>query len=380
VAFVKGKGPRLYDVDGREYLDFVSGIGVASLGHAHPGLAAAIADQASTLLHTSNLYYHPYQAEAAARLTKLSGMARAFFCNSGAEANEACLKFARRYWYTQGVKDRTAFVAIEQAFAGRTMGALSVTWDEHYRTPFQPLLGPVTFVDPNSPESLYAAVTDKTAAIIAEPIRGEGGVRPLPRAFSDAVADVCKRTGTLLIADEVQTGLGRTGYPFHFQALGWEPALVSVGKALGSGVPVGAALLSEHVAQTISAGDHGTTYGGNLLATRAATFFLEELMERGLLDHVRSVGDHLERRLRTLALKHPIIAEVRGAGLMRGVELRVDATPVVDLARERGLLVNRTNEKVVRLLPPLTITAAELDAGIDILDAVLAEVTAEVHA
>jgi predicted acetylornithine/succinylornithine family transaminase len=380
VAFVKGKGPRLYDVDGREYLDFVSGIGVASLGHAHPGLAAAIADQASTLLHTSNLYYHPYQAEAAARLTKLSGMARAFFCNSGAEANEACLKFARRYWYTQGVKDRTAFVAIEQAFAGRTMGALSVTWDEHYRTPFQPLLGPVTFVDPNSPESLYAAVTDKTAAIIAEPIRGEGGVRPLPRAFSDAVADVCKRTGTLLIADEVQTGLGRTGYPFHFQALGWEPALVSVGKALGSGVPVGAALLSEHVAQTISAGDHGTTYGGNLLATRAATFFLEELMERGLLDHVRSVGDHLERRLRTLALKHPIIAEVRGAGLMRGVELRVDATPVVDLARERGLLVNRTNEKVVRLLPPLTITAAELDAGIDILDAVLAEVPAEVHA
>ncbi|HVQ16370.1 MAG TPA: aspartate aminotransferase family protein [Vicinamibacterales bacterium] len=380
VAFVKGKGPRLYDVDGREYLDFVSGIGVASLGHAHPGLAAVIADQASTLLHTSNLYYHPYQAEAAERLAKLSGMSRAFFSNSGAEANEACLKFARRYWHTQGVKDRTAFVAIEQAFAGRTMGALSVTWDEHYRVPFQPLLGPVTFVDPNSPDALYAAVSDKTAAIIAEPIRGEGGVRPLPQAFSDAITDVCRRTGTLLIADEVQTGLGRTGYPFHFQALGWEPSLVSVGKALGSGVPVGAALVSEKVAQTISTGDHGSTYGGNLLATRAAAFFLEELMERGLLEHVRSVGDHLEKRLRTLALTHPVIAEVRGAGLMRGVELRVDATPVVDLARERGLLVNRTNEKVVRLLPPLTITAAELDAGIDILDAVLAEVPAEVHA
>jgi predicted acetylornithine/succinylornithine family transaminase len=380
VAFVKGKGPRLYDVDGREYLDFVSGIGVASLGHAHPGLAAAIADQASTLLHTSNLYYHPYQAEAAERLAKLSGMSRAFFSNSGAEANEACLKFARRYWHTLGVEDRTAFVAVEQAFAGRTMGALSVTWDEHYRTPFQPLLGPVTFVDPNSTDALYAAVNDNTAAIIAEPIRGEGGVRPLPRAFSDAIADVCRRTGTLLIADEVQTGLGRTGYPFHFQALGWEPALVSVGKALGSGVPVGAALVSEKVAQTISTGDHGSTYGGNLLATRAAAFFLEELMERGLLDHVRSVGDHLEKLLRTLALKHPVIAEVRGAGLMRGVELRVDATAIVDLARDRGLLVNRTNEKVVRLLPPLTITAAELDAGIDILDAVLAAVPAEVHA
>jgi len=380
VAFVRGKGPRLYDVDGREYLDFVSGIGVASLGHAHPGLAAAIADQATTLLHTSNLYYHPFQAEAAARLATLSGLSRAFFCNSGTEANEACLKFARRYWYTQGVKERTAFVAVEHAFAGRTMGALSVTYDEHYRTPFEPLLGPVTFVDPNSPDALYAAVNEKTAAVIAEPIRGEGGVRPLPRAFSDAIADVCRRTGTLLIADEVQTGLGRTGHPFHFQALGWAPDLVSVGKALGSGVPVGAALVAERVANTISTGDHGSTYGGNLLATRAAAFFLEELMDRGLMDHVRSVGDHLERQLRTLALKHPVIVEVRGAGLMRGIELRIDATPFIDLARERGLLVNRTNEKVVRLLPPLTISVDDLDQGITILDEVLAAVPAEVHA
>jgi acetylornithine/N-succinyldiaminopimelate aminotransferase len=380
VAFVRGKGPRLYDVDGREYLDFVSGIGVASLGHAHPGLAAAIAEQATTLLHTSNLYYHPFQAEAAARLATLSGLSRAFFCNSGTEANEACLKFARRYWYTQGVKERTAFVAVEHAFAGRTMGALSVTYDEHYRTPFEPLLGPVTFVDPNSPDALYAAVNEKTAAVIAEPIRGEGGVRPLPRAFSDAIADVCRRTGTLLIADEVQTGLGRTGHPFHFQALGWAPDLVSVGKALGSGVPVGAALVAERVANTISTGDHGSTYGGNLLATRAAAFFLEELMDRGLIDHVRSVGDHLERQLRTLALKHPVIVEVRGAGLMRGIELRIDAAPFIDLARERGLLVNRTNEKVVRLLPPLTISVDDLDQGITILDEVLAAVPAEVHA
>jgi predicted acetylornithine/succinylornithine family transaminase len=380
VAFVRGQGPRLYDVDGREYLDFVSGIGVASLGHAHPGLAAVVAEQASTLLHTSNLYYHPFQAEAAARLSALSGLSRTFFCNSGTEANEACLKFARRYWHTQGVTNRTAFVALESAFAGRTMGALSVTHDEHYRTPFQPLLGPVTFVDTDSPDALYAAVDDRTAAVIAEPIRGEGGVRPLPRAFSDAIADVCRRTGTLLIADEVQTGLGRTGHPFHFQALGWEPDLVSVGKALGSGVPVGAALVSERVAKTISAGDHGSTYGGNLLATRAAAFFLEELMDRGLLDHVRSVGNHLERHLRTLALKYPVIAEVRGAGLMRGLELRIDATSVVDWARERGLLVNRTNEKVVRLLPPLTIATADIDAGIDILDSVLATVPAEVHA
>jgi len=380
VAFVRGKGPRLYDVAGREYLDFVSGIGVASLGHAHPGLTAAISDQAATLLPTSHLYYPPFQAEAATRLSTLSGLPRAFFCNSGTEANEACLKFARRYWYTQGAKDRIGFVAIEHGFAGRTMGALSVTYDEHYRTPFGPLVGPVTFVDANAPEALVAAVSARTAAIIAEPIRGEGGVRPLPRAFSDAIMDVCRRTGTLLIADEVQTGLGRTGYPFHSQALGWQPDLISVGKALGSGVPVGAALVSERVAQAISPGDHGSTYGGNLLATRAAAFFLEQLMDHGLLDHVKAVGAHLERRLRTLALKHPVILEVRGAGLMRGVELRVDATPVIDQARQNGLLVNRTSETVVRLLPPLTIDAADIDTGVEILDAVLATVAMEVHA
>lgn len=380
VAFVRGEGPRLYDVDGREYLDFVSGIGVTSLGHAHPGLTAAISEQAATLLHTSNLYFHPYQAEAAARLTALSGLSRVFFCNSGTEANEAALKFARRYWHTKGQRDRVAYVAVEGAFAGRTMGALSVTWDEHYRAPFMPLLTDVTFVDADRPDSLAAVVNDRTAAIIAEPIRGEGGIRPLPQGFVNAVADVCKATGTLLIADEVQSGLGRTGYGFHFQALGWNPDLVSVGKALGSGIPVGATLVSEHVADTISAGDHGSTYGGNLLATRAAAFVLEQLTEKGLIEHVRTVGAHFERRLRTLALQHPLIVEVRGAGLMRGLELSIDAGAVIELARTKGLLVNRTNEKVVRMLPPLTIEAADIDAAIEILDGVLATVGAEVTA
>ena len=380
IAFVRGSGPRLYDVDGREYLDFVSGIGVASLGHAHPGLAAAIADQAATLLHVSNLYFHPFQAEAASRLSALSGLARVFFCNSGAEANEACLKFARRYWHTKGVKNRTGYVAIEGGFAGRTMGALSVTHDEHYRAPFMPLLEPVTFVDPAKPEALAAAVTDRTAAIIAEPIRGEGGIRPLSPEFARAIADVCGRTGTLLIADEVQSGLGRTGYGFHSEALGWQPDLISVGKALGSGVPIGAALVSERVAETISAGDHGSTYGGNLLATRAAAFFLEQLMDGGLLEHVRTVGAHFERRLRALALKHPVVVEARGAGLMRGLELRIDAAPVVEEARKNGLLVNRTNEKVVRLLPPLTIEAADIDRAVEMLDVVLAAVASAVPA
>jgi acetylornithine/N-succinyldiaminopimelate aminotransferase len=380
VVFVRGKGSRLYDADGREYLDLLSGIGVTSLGHAHPGLTAVISEQASTLLHTSNLYYHPFQAEAAARLSQLSGLQRTFFCNSGTEANEACLKFARRYWHTLGSTDRVGYVALENGFAGRTMGALSVTHDEHYRAPFMPLIGPVTFVNPDKPETLLAAVTDKTAAIIAEPIRGEGGVRQLPEGFVKALADVTARTGTLLIADEVQTGLGRTGHGFYFQALGWKPDLVSVGKALGSGVPVAAALVSEKVAGAISAGDHGTTYGGNLLACRAASFFLEQLMEHGLLEQVREVGAHFERQLRALALKHPVIVEVRGAGLMRGLALTIDATPIVDGARERGLIVNRTSEKVVRMLPPLNIDAADLDRAVEILDEVFASVAAEVQA
>jgi acetylornithine aminotransferase/acetylornithine/N-succinyldiaminopimelate aminotransferase len=374
VAFVRGSGPRLWDVAGREYLDFISGIGVTSLGHAHPGLTRVITEQASTLLHTSNLYYHPYQADAASRLARLSGLARAFFCNSGTEANEACLKFARRYWHTQGATDRIGYVALELGFAGRTMGALSVTHDVHYREPFMPLIGPVTFINPETRGALTAAVSDRTAAIIAEPIRGEGGVRPLPAAFSEELKDVCGRTGTLLIADEVQSGLGRTGHGFHFQALGWQPDLISVGKALGSGVPVGASLVSERVAQQISPGDHGSTYGGNLLATRAAAFFLEQLMDRGLIEHVRTVGAHFERQLRALALKHPVIVEVRGAGLMRGLELQIDAAAVVDEARQRGLLVNRTNEKVVRLLPPLTIETAEIDRAVEMLDTVLTTV------
>ncbi|HEY6362387.1 MAG TPA: acetylornithine/succinylornithine family transaminase [Vicinamibacterales bacterium] len=380
VAFVRGRGTFLYDVEGREYLDLVSGIGVASLGHAHPGLAAAIAEQASTLLHTSNLYYHPYQAEAAARLAQLSGLPRAFFCNSGTEAVEACLKFARRYWHTQGAVERKGFVAIEGGFSGRTMGALSVTHDEHYRAPFTPLVEPVTFVDPHHPEALLQAVTERTAAIIAEPIQGEGGVRPMSPAFAQAINDACRSTGTLYIADEVQTGLGRTGQPFSARALGLTPELISVGKALGSGVPVGAALVSEKVAQAISPGDHGSTYGGNLLATRAAAFFLEQLMDHGLMEHVNTAGAHFERRLRTLALQHPLITEVRGTGLMFGLQLRTDATVVIDEARNRGLLVNRTDEKVVRMLPPLTIEVGQLDRAVDILDSVLASVETEVPA
>ncbi len=377
VLFTHGQGVYLFDDRGRRYIDLVSGIGVASLGHANPALADALAAQARTLVHTSNLYYHELQGQVAVRLASLSGLPRAFFCNSGTEAIEGCLKFARRFWHTAGETGRTQYVALEHAFHGRTFGSLSVTWDDHYRAPFAPLVPGVTFVSPDNPAALTAAVSSSTAAIIVEAIQGEGGVRPLGPEFAAAIREAQQRTGVLLMADEVQCGLGRTGHAFGFQRIGLQPDLVAVGKALGGGMPVGAALLSERVAQAVSFGDHGTTYGGNLLACRAALVFLDALVAGGLQDHVRQVGAHVAARLCELAAKHPVIREVRGAGLMWGLDLQVDATPFVEAALRRGLLINRTSGTVIRLLPPFVITAAEADEGLALLDKVLAEVTRE---
>ena len=369
VVFTHGRGCRLYDADGRAYLDLTSGVGVAALGHAHPALSAAIAAQASELLHTSNLYFHPLQGEVASRLASLSGLPRAFFCNSGAEAVEACLKFARRFWYSKGDESRTGFVALEHSFHGRTMGSLSVTWDDHYRAPFQPLVPNVRFVPNDDPAAVRAAVTSSTAAVILEPLQGEGGVRPLSREFADAVTSACRDTGALLVADEVQCGLGRTGVPFYSSTLGLEPDLMAVGKALGSGVPIAAALFSARVAAAASFGDHGSTYGGNLLACRAALVFLDQLGE--LVGHVARVGAYTGNKLRQLAARWPQVREVRGAGVMWGLDLDRPALPVVQAALERGLLINRTSETVVRLLPPYVITTAEIDEAMELLDSAM---------
>ena len=373
ITLVRGEGVRLFDAEGREYLDLLSGIGVASLGHANPGLARVIAEQAGTLLHTSNLFFHPLQGQLAERLAHLSGLPRVFVCNSGTEAVEATLKFARRYWHTLG-ETRPEIIALEESFHGRTMGALSVTSDEHYRTPFAPLLSGVRFIPPNDAAALSAAVSGSTAAIIVEPIQGEGGVRPLTPAFAAAINEASTRTGALVIADEVQSGLGRTGYPFYSGAIGLEPHLMSLGKALGAGVPVGAALVSQRVADTIAFGDHGSTYGGNLLACRAAIYFIDQLVSQGLLSHVGRVGQHFERRLREMAARHPIVKEVRGKGLMWGLELTVDAGPIVPAGLARGVIVNRTADRVVRLLPPLIITEAQADAALDRLDRALGDI------
>ena len=373
IVLVRGKGVRVFDEDGREYLDLLAGIGVGALGHGHEGLAAAIAAQSREMIHCSNLFFHPLQGQVAERLARLSGLSRTFFCNSGAEAVEACLKFARRYWHTKGEAGRTDILAMEGDFHGRTYGALSVTYDKHYREPFEPLLPNIKFVPVNNAAALRAAVTNRTAAVILEPIQGEGGVRPLTQAFATAVSEACSRTGALLIADEVQCGLGRTGVPFHYQTLGMQPHLVAVGKALAAGVPMGACLVQEDVASTLAYGDHGSTFGGNLLACRAALVCLDALTD-GLMEHVRVVGAHFEDKLRDLQAKHPAIVDVRGTGLMWGLELNVDATAVHEAALRQGLLVNKTAGKVIRLLPPLVITEADLDRAIALLDAAFSDV------
>ena len=364
LVLVGGEGSWLFDADGTRYLDLLSGIGVASLGHAHPGLAQALSAQAEELIHTSNLFFHPLQGDVAAKLTAMSGLDRVFFSNSGTEAVEACLKFARRYWYTQGARARTKFVAFERSFHGRTFGSLSVTSGSTYREPFAPLVPGVTFISPDEPAALRAAVTTETAAIIVEPIQGEGGVWPVTSAMADEIRTVQAETGTLVIADEIQCGLGRTGQLFYSPALGLKPDLMSLGKALGAGVPVGAALLSERVASAVAFGDHGSTYGGNLLACRAALVFLEAL-ETGLVERVGRAGTRLESGLRAIASAHKEISDIRGAGLIWGLDVdeRV-AERMVQTALDNDLIINRTAGTVVRLLPPLTISDAEIDEAL----------------
>jgi predicted acetylornithine/succinylornithine family transaminase len=368
VVFERGDGVRLTDSNGKSYLDFISGVGVVALGHGHAKLAAAIADQAKTLIHTSNLFYHPLQAELSEKLAALTGLDRAFFCNSGTEAVEACLKFARRFWNGS----RTKYVAFSHSFHGRTMGSLSVTWDEHYRAPFAPLIPNVVFVDANDPAALTAAVDESTAAVIVEPIQGEGGVRPISKEMAAAISAACAKTGALLIADEIQCGCGRTGTFTYSEQLGLKPDLMSLGKALGAGVPIGAAMFSNKVAAAAAPGDHGSTYGGNLLACRAALVFLDELMNGGVLAHVRRIGGYLDTKLAELKARRPRIVELRGAGVIRGIDIGEDAAWVVPAALAKGLLVNRTSTSVIRLLPPYVITEKDVDEAVAILSEVLA--------
>jgi predicted acetylornithine/succinylornithine family transaminase len=369
LVLVKGKGARLFDQDGRAYLDFAAGIGVNGLGYGDPKVVAAIRKQAGQLIHISNLFHNQPASALADRLASLAFPAKVFFCNSGTEAWEAAMKFARKIGRASG---RFEFVCFERAFHGRTMGALSTTWNPTYREPFEPLVPGVRFCPWNDLDAVRAAVSDKTAAVMLEPVQGEGGVRVAPPEFLRGLRDVCRERGALLVFDEVQCGLGRTGKLFAFQHSGVTPDILTLAKPLGGGLPMGAVLLREDLASALSTGDHGSTFGGNPVAAAASVAVLDRLTSAGFLPSVERRGAALTRGLKRLARAFPAaIVEVRGLGLMLGVEFKGESGPVVKGLRERGLLATKAGDKVLRLLPPLVIRSGDVGEFLGALEDVL---------
>jgi predicted acetylornithine/succinylornithine family transaminase len=370
LVLVKGKGSKLWDAEGREWLDFAAGIAVNGFGYGDRRVVAAIKKQAETLIHTSNLYHNEPASRLAARLVSLAFPAKVFFTNSGTEAWEGAMKFARRIG---GEAGRTEYVAFEHSFHGRSMGALSTTWTAKYREPFEPLVPGVRFVPRNSLAAVEAAVGERTAAVMIEPVQGEGGIRPAAPEFLKGLETICRAKGCLLVFDEIQCGLGRTGKMFAFQHSGVVPDILTLAKPLAGGLPMGAILLKEELAHHMHVGDHGSTFAGNAVCAAAANAVLDHLEEPGFLDEVAAKGLSLQRGLKKLARKHKgAIAEVRGLGLMVGVELRGEAGPVVKGLRERGILAVKAGEKVLRLLPPLVVKRGEIRQLLTALDEVLA--------
>ena len=377
VLMVRGNGNTLYDETGKAYLDFISGIGVNVLGHNHPVVRRILREQGD-MLHISNLYYHPYQGQLAERLTAASGMNRVFFANTGTESVEGALKLARAWQRRRGREEKTGYVSLLNSFHGRTMGALSVTAQSKYRKPFEPLVPGVTFVDPNQCEDDFAAVraaiNEKTAAVIVETIQGEGGVYPVNDYFLNVVRRACDEVDALLILDEVQCGLGRTGKVFAFENTSVRPDILCVAKPLGLGIPIGAFVVNERAADGLQPGDHGTTFGGGPLACRLSLALFDMLEEESLMRRVAEVGVFFRKRLRRLQHAHPtIIREVRGMGLMVGVELTFPGKGVVTKMLERGFLLNCTHDLVLRFLPPYLIRKAEITSMVTHLEEVLVE-------
>jgi acetylornithine/N-succinyldiaminopimelate aminotransferase len=370
LVMVSGKGARVTDVDGKEYLDFAAGIGVNGLGHGDPKVVAAIRKQAGRLIHVSNLYHTEVVSRLAERLVSLAFPSRVFFCNSGTEAIEAAIKFSRRIGGPQG---RTELVAFEGSFHGRTLGALSLTWKAKYREPFGPLLPGVRFCPWNDLSAARAHIGPRTAGVFVEPVQGEGGIQVAPPDFIEGLRDICRDTGALLVADEVQCGLGRTGKLFAYQHTGVRPDILTLAKPLGGGLPLAAVLLREDLATAIQVGDHGSTFGGNPVAAAAALAVLERLTSKGMVAKVEGKGNFLKRGLGALARKHAgQIRDIRGVGLMIGVELAGPAEGVVQGLRGRGILATKAGDNVLRLLPPLVIKRREIQQLIDAMDEVLA--------
>jgi len=370
VAFVRGQGVELWDADGKRYLDFFAGLAVNNLGHCHPAVVEAIREQATTLLHASNVYHTLPAGELCALLCRLSFAERVFLCNSGAEANEAAMKLARR-WGSQQGGGRFEILATTGSFHGRTFATLTATGQEKYHTGFLPLLPGVRLVPYGELGAMKAAVRDETVAIMVEPIQGEGGVVVPPAGYLPGLRALTERKNVLLILDEIQCGMGRTGRLFAYEHAGITPDIMTLAKALGGGLPIGAMLTTERIAAAFTPGSHGTTFGGNPVACAAAVAALGALADPALLAHARTVGQHFRARLEAL-LGRGGITQVRGLGLMLGAVLDRPGAPVVDRCREAGLIINCTAERVLRFLPPLVVTRAQVDEGFAVLERALA--------
>ena len=375
IVLDRGEGVHLYDIEGREYLDFVSGIAVFALGYHYPGYDDALKDQIDKLIHTSNYYYNLPAIDAARKIKVASGMDRVFFTNSGAEAVEGALKAARKYAYTRDGHTDHEIIAMEHSFHGRTFGALSVTGNAHYREAFEPMIGNIRFAQLNDYDSVLSQVTDKTCAIILETVQGEGGLIPAEADFLRNIRKLCDDKDILLILDEIQCGMGRTGYMYAWQKYGVKPDIMTTAKALGCGVPVGAFLMTERVGQkSLVAGDHGTTYGGNPLACAAVSRVLDIYETDDIVGHVREIAPYLESKLDELAGRFDFIAERRGAGLMQGLKCDRPVGDIINRAVSNGLILINAGADIIRFVPPLIIEKEHVDRMIEILTKALEEV------
>lgn len=378
IHFVEGEGVHLVDEKGARYLDLLSGIGVNALGYGHPAIENAIAEQSRKLIHISNLYFHEGQAQLALRLTKMSGMDRAFFSNSGTEAWEAALKLARAYaglLRSEGKTIGTKFLALENSFHGRTMGSLATTHKAKYREPFDPVMPGVEFVAFDDVDDLKAKFSTDVCGVLIEAIQGEGGIRPVSREYMAAARELTRSSGALLICDEIQAGLGRTGKWFAYQHYDVQPDVTTLAKPLAGGLPLGAMLCTEEAARAIHPGMHGTTFGGGPLACAVALTVIDTIEREHLLDHITDTGTYFHGRLDELAAKHTAIVDVRGLGLMLAAELDSAelAKQVANAMMERRILINRTSETVLRFLPPFILGKDDVDKAIDALDSILTE-------
>ena len=371
VVLTRGAGCTVWDNTGRAYTDFIAGIAVCSLGHCHPAVTEAVCRQAATLCHVSNLYYTVPQVELARWLVDHSFADRIFFCNSGAEANEAAIKLARKYFYDRSQPGRFRVVAMQQSFHGRTMGTLSATGQEKIRKGFAPVLEKFEFVPFGDLGALEGAVDENTCAVMLEPLQGEGGVICPPAGYLAGVREICDRAGVLLVYDEIQTGMGRTGTLFAYEHEGAAPDIMTLAKALANGLPIGAMCAREDVAAAFTPGSHASTFGGTPLVTAAALATARTLVEDGVLDNCRRMGTYFKAALEDLGRRHGCVREVRGRGLLLGLVLDSEGTPIVSACLEKGFLINCIQDTVLRFAPPLIMTEAEVDALIACLDTVL---------